>query len=141
MVVVRAARGEVVFGGVAAFREVMGVVDVAVLGGPVASGVLAHAIAGLDEIGEGGGWPVAGAPDAEDLAGIGLGDDAAPHRVGVACEFPPEPSGDGAIAGQLGGILVEPGQSQQVDIDIDDGCDAAVSGGSVEQPIGEGIGA
>jgi hypothetical protein len=138
---VLAARGEVVFGGVAAFREVVGVVDVAVLGGPVTSGVLTDAIAGLNEIGEGRGWPVASTPDAEDLPGVGFGDDAAPHRVGVTCEFPPEPGGDGAIAGQLGGVLVESGQSQQVDIDIDDGCDAAVSGRSVEQPVRQGVGA
>jgi hypothetical protein len=48
VVMVLATRGKVVFGGVATFREVTSVVDLAVLGRPVTSGMLTDAIAGLD---------------------------------------------------------------------------------------------
>jgi hypothetical protein len=75
-------RSQILLAGLSSCGEVVGVVDVAVLRGAVASGMSADPIPGLYEVGEGGWWPVAGAGDAEDLAGVGLGDEQIAEQRG-----------------------------------------------------------
>src|SRR5690606_2749257 len=92
-----------------------GVVELAGPGGGLARGVHAGAVAVAYVLGEVGGWGVAGAPDVQDGAAGGVGDQAPPGASGGQGA-----GGDGidrAVPDELAGLLARPEQGGQRDQD------------------------
>src|SRR5947208_1938003 len=92
--------------GVAAVVPVVGVVEVAEFGGSVAAGEFAGFRPDPDVGVQVGGRAVFGAPDGEQLAGVGVDAQPGPGRAGVG--------GDGGGLGQVVRGLTHPGGHQRI---------------------------
>ncbi len=107
-VVAAAERAQIVQRGAATVGPGDRVVEVAGDGGHGAAGVDAAGVAVADKPGECRGRDAA-VSQVQDGAGPGVGQDSSP--VGVRGQYPADVRGDRAVADQLGGVVVESGES------------------------------
>jgi hypothetical protein len=80
-------------------------------------GEAAVLVAGTDVIGEGGGWAVGGAAVVEQGARGGVGEQAVSDAVGG--DLAGHLGGDGAVADEVGGLVVGADQGGVGDDDLD----------------------
>lgn len=121
-VVVLAEHAEVGRGGGAAAGVVSGVVELAVLSGPGAAGEHTVSVPGAYVFAE---WPgvSSASADVEDLAGDGVGDDAAPEHVSAVDEVVQCLAGDGSVSVDLAWLPGRAGECAGRDRDAQFGHD------------------
>jgi hypothetical protein len=97
--------GEVVRVGLPAVAPGAEMIEFAVAGAAVAGGEAAGLVPGADEVGQAGWGPVGGSAVVEEPAHL-VGDQAAPGAVGLGGDAAGHGGGDGAVAGEFGGLVV-----------------------------------
>ena len=120
LVVVAAERGEVVDIGGSTFRPGGAMVEVAVGGRHPTTGENTGAVAAFDLAPLAGFGPAAGSAVGDDLAGVGIGEGPPPFgSLLLFGDLAGEVGDDWSVAGEFAGVVGEPGQSFQVDLEVD----------------------
>ena len=120
LVVVAAERGEVFDIRGSAFFPGDAMVEVAVGGRHPTTGENTGAVAGFDLASLAGIGPAAGDAIGDDLSGFGMCDSPPPFgSLLLFCDLAGEVGDDRSVSGEFAGVVGEPGQGFQVDLEVD----------------------